>query len=94
MRQVPYTRSGSDLRALRWLLRDMACFGVRWRIDAISAYAQRHVHTRTIRAGRFFGGRQSSARASEPMEVGDLSRWESERSRAILDILPDNGGGQ
>jgi len=31
--------------------------------------------------------------ASEPLEVGDLSRWEIKRSGAIRGIFPDNRGG-
>jgi hypothetical protein len=58
------------------------------------AYVQRHVHIHTVRADRLFGGGQKQGQASEPMEVGNLSRWEIKRSGAVSGIFPDDGGGQ
>ena len=57
-------------------------------------YVQGHVRIHTIRAGRLFGGGQKQGPASEPVEVGDLSRWEIKRSGAVNGIFSDNGGGQ
>jgi hypothetical protein len=57
-------------------------------------YVQRHVRIYTIRAGRLFGGGQKQGPASEPVEVGDLSRWEIKRSGAVNGVVSDNGGGQ
>jgi hypothetical protein len=43
---------------------------------------------------RLFGSGQEQAEASEPMEVGDLSRWTIKRDCAVFEIFPDNGSGQ
>jgi hypothetical protein len=47
-----------------------------------------------ISAVRFFGRRQKQARASKPMEMGNLSRGAINRRRAVCGIFPNNDRSQ